>query len=94
MNWDGRLVREYGTQRFLRRAFFEEFKIHSFNYMLMLFESVIRVATTLEARAPAKSRNELSGAEHYYSKNYKRFLESKRKNPELFQVHCMGWAHI
>ena len=31
----------------MRRAFFEEFKIHCFNYILLLFESVIRLLTTL-----------------------------------------------
>jgi hypothetical protein len=27
----------------MRRAFFEEFKIHSFNYIMLLFESVNRM---------------------------------------------------
>ena len=43
-------MRQYENQRHLKRAFFEEFKIHSFNYILLLFESVTRVLTTLESR--------------------------------------------
>merc|ERR1719189_293703 len=38
---------KFANQRHLRRAFFEEFKIHGFNYILLLFESVIRLLTTL-----------------------------------------------
>lgn len=38
---------KFENQKHLRRAFFEEFKIHSFNYILLLFESVIRILTTV-----------------------------------------------
>lgn len=40
-------LRQYENQRHLRRAFFEEFKIHSLNYVLLLFESIIRILTTM-----------------------------------------------
>ena len=40
-------MKDYENQRHLRRAFYEEFKIHSFNYILLLFESVMRILTTL-----------------------------------------------
>ena len=40
-------MQKFENQRNLRRAFFEEFKIHCFNYILLLFESVIRLLTTL-----------------------------------------------
>jgi len=30
----------------MRRAFFEEFKIHSFNFIMLLFESVNRIIAT------------------------------------------------
>ena len=36
-------IQKYENQKHLRKAFFEEFKIHSFNYVLLLFESVIRM---------------------------------------------------
>jgi hypothetical protein len=39
-------MKEYETQRHLRRAFYEEYKIHCFNYVLLLFESVMRILTT------------------------------------------------
>ena len=32
----------------MRRAFFEEFKIHSFNFIMLLFESVNRIIATDE----------------------------------------------
>jgi len=62
----------------LRRGFYEEYKIHCFNYVLLLFESVMRVLTTVHkeedtnADADAKSKGL-----HLYSKNYKRFLENR-----------------
>ena len=40
-------MNQFKNQRHLRRAFFTEFKIHCFNYKLLLFESVIRILTTL-----------------------------------------------
>lgn len=40
-------IQKFANQKHLRRAFFEEFKIHCFNYILLLFESVIRMLTTL-----------------------------------------------
>ena len=40
-------MQQFSNQKHLRRAFFEEFKIHSFNYILLLFESIIRMLTTM-----------------------------------------------
>ena len=31
---------------------------------------------------------------HYYSKNYKRFLENRQKKIDKFIVNCIGWNHI
>lgn len=39
-------MKEYENQRHLRRGFYEEYKIHCFNYVLLLFESVMRILTT------------------------------------------------
>lgn len=76
----------------MRRAFFEEFKIHCFNYVLLLFESVIRMLTTLnmdenegeDADVEKRTGKKKKGATaedqaHYYSKNYRRFLETRAK---------------
>jgi hypothetical protein len=41
-------MKQYETQRHMRRAFFEEFKIHSFNFIMLLFESVNRIIATDE----------------------------------------------
>lgn len=38
-------------QRHIKRAFYEEFKIHSLNYVLLLFESVMRILTTVQKDA-------------------------------------------
>jgi hypothetical protein len=69
-------MKEYDNQRQLRRGFYEEYKIHCFNYVLLLFESVMRILTTAhkdeEADDPSKG-DKL----HLYSKNYKRFLENR-----------------
>ena len=40
-------IQRYENQRHLRRVFHEEFKIQSFNYILLLFEGVVRLLTTL-----------------------------------------------
>lgn len=44
---DSAFIKTFDNQKNLRRAFFEEFKIHCFNYVLLLFESVIRILTTV-----------------------------------------------
>jgi hypothetical protein len=31
---------------------------------------------------------------HYYSKNYKKFLENRQKKVDRFIVNCIGWNHI
>lgn len=73
----GKLMKTYNAQRFLRRAYFEEFKIHSFNYILLLFESVIRLLTTQEARTHTDDKGGKE-SKAYYSKNYRRFLENRQ----------------
>lgn len=96
-------MKEYENQRHLRRAFFEEFKIHSFNYILLLFESVMRVLTTNnkdgeeaeEEQKPQTGKKKKKDEKmHYYSKNYKRFLENRQKKIDKFIVNCIGWNHI
>jgi len=44
-------MNQFKNQRHMRRSFFCEFKIHCFNYKLLLFESVIRILTTLNKEA-------------------------------------------
>ena len=95
-------MKDYDNQRHLRRAFYEEFKIHSFNYVLLLFESVMRLLTTInkdsdgdeeEVKAGGKKKKKADKL-HYYSKNYKRFLENRQKKIDKFIVNCIGWNHI
>lgn len=91
----------------MRRAYYEEFKIHSFNYILLLFESVIRMLTTLnkddnegeDANIDLRKGRKVRGPNaeeqtHYYSKNYRRFLESRAKKIDQFVVSCIGWSHV
>ena len=95
-------MKEYENQRHLRRAFYEEFKIHSFNYVLLLFESVMRILTTINKDGDMEEEEEKQGGKkkkkedkmHYYSKNYKRFLENRQKKIDKFIVNCIGWNHI
>ena len=83
-------MKTFENQRHLRRAFFEEFKIHCFNYILLLFESVVRLLTTLNkddnegddadlSKGKKKKGANTEEQQHYYSKNYRRFLESRAK---------------
>jgi hypothetical protein len=44
---DSPFLKEYETQKVIRRSFQEEFRIHCFNYILLLFESIMRILTTL-----------------------------------------------
>lgn len=93
----------YANQRHLRRAFFEEYKIHSLNFILLLFESIVRMLTTIhresddEEGAKGTKRNpdgENEDKQFFYSKNYKRFLEHRAKKLDNFIVNCIGWSHV
>jgi hypothetical protein len=93
-------MKQYETQRHLRRAFLEEFKIHSYNYILLLFESVMRILTT-QVKESADEPDEKGGKKkkkedkmNYMSKNYKRFLDNRQKKIDKFIVNCIGWNHI
>ena len=87
-------MQQFQNQRLLRRCFFEEFKIHSFNFILLLFESVIRLLSTMnmdieeeeqekQRNAEAKKKKNKDGKVDeetaYYSRNYRRFLEQRAK---------------
>lgn len=77
---DDPFVKSYMVQRLIRKACFEEYKIHSFNFILLLFESCVRIQTTLAMQKGAKDDinfPEPKVAEQYFSKNYKRFLEHR-----------------
>lgn len=97
-------LKKYVNQRHLRRSFFEEYKIHSLNYILLLFESVVRMLTTMnkdvdedEPLAKGTKRNkdgEKESQQYYYSKNYKRFLEHRAKKLDNFVINCIGWSHV
>lgn len=94
---DSNFAKTYEMQRHIKRAFFEEFKIHALNYVLLLFESVMRIITTVnrdkeeEDGGPGLKRNEKM---QYYSKNYRRFIENRQKKIDKFIVNCIGWNHI
>ena len=92
LSGDTDFMQKFKNQKHLRRAFFTEFKIHCFNYKLLLFESVIRMLTTLNKEMEDEDGNDIEGRKgrrqkgnkteeqtHYFSKNYKRFLESRAK---------------
>jgi hypothetical protein len=90
---DSDFAKSYEVQRHIKRAFLEEFKIHSLNYVLLLFESCMRIFTTIGAKA---EQPDLVAGEklQYYSKNYRRFLENRQKKLDKFIVNCIGWNHI
>lgn len=66
-------------QRHMKRAFYEEFKIHSLNYVLLLFESVMRMLTTIQKQMDdvGASDEKRGDKMQYYSKNYRRFIENR-----------------
>lgn len=39
-------MKDLRHQKLLKKSFFEEYKIHCFNYILLLFESCNRILTT------------------------------------------------
>jgi hypothetical protein len=47
IDMDSEFAHTFEIQRHMRRAFGEEFKIHSLNYVLLLFESCMRILTTV-----------------------------------------------
>lgn len=83
-------------QRHMKRAFYEEFKIHSLNYVLLLFESVMRMLTTIQKQMDDVGASDEKRGEkmQYYSKNYRRFIENRQKKIDKFIVNCIGWNHI
>ena len=96
-------LQKYYNQKMMRHAFFEEFKICGFNFILLLFESLIRILTTInllegDSNAPYKKQKTKKGmrpeALNNVSKNYRRFLESRSKKIDEFIVHCIGWPHV
>lgn len=69
--------------------------------MLLLFESVMRILTTnnkdgedQEEDEKTKKKPKKEDKMHFYSKNYKRFLENRQKKIDKFIVNCIGWNHI
>jgi hypothetical protein len=81
----------------VRRAFFEEFKIHSLNYVLLLFESVMRIMTTVNYQngdVDDLTNDKRHEKMAYYSKNYRKFIENRQKKIDKFIVNCIGWNHI
>jgi len=87
-------MKEYDNQRNLRRGFYEEYKIHCFNYVLLLFESVMRILTTIQKDDEFDKDDAGQKGLHLYSKNYRRFLENRQKKIDKFIVNCIGWTHI
>ena len=96
-------MKEYSSQRHLRRSFYEEFKIHSFNFVLLLFESIMRILTTMNKDGGEEGEFDDEGEEekkgkkekiNYYSKNYKKFLENRQKKIDKFVINCIGWNHV
>lgn len=89
-------MQRYENQRLLRRAFFEEYKIHCFNFVLLLFESCVRILTTVAAKNSTLLTNPLDPdlQDQYFSKNYRRFLEHRHKKIDKHNVSCVGWTHV
>ena len=92
MNSD--FAKTYEIQRHIRRAYYEEFKIHSLNYVMLLFESVMRIFTTTMKDALNAGEDPRGEKLQYYSKNYRRFMENRNKKLDKFIVNCVGWNHI
>lgn len=81
INPNSPFLKKFENQRHLRRAFFEEYKVVSFNYTLLLMDSVVRILNT---------KNKSGFSEHY-----RNFLEKRGKRvggPGV--VNCVGWDHI
>ena len=78
---DSPFIKTYEMQRHMKRAFYEEFKIHSLNYVLLLFESVMRMLTTIQKQSDdiGGDGDKRGDKMQYYSKNYRRFIENRQK---------------
>lgn len=91
---DSPFAKEYKMQKHIKKAYFEEFKIHSLNYVLLLFESVMRILTTVHKDEDNPEKEKQKEKLMYYSKNYRRFIENRQKKIDKFIVNCIGWNHI
>ena len=97
IDMDSSFAKTYEMQRHIKRSFYEEFKIHSLNYVLLLFESVMRILTTVNKDSDdqdAGGGGKRGEKMQYYSKNYRRFIENRQKKIDKFIVNCIGWNHI
>jgi hypothetical protein len=76
---DSDFMKQFEIQRHIRRAFLEEFKIHSLNYILLLFEAQMRILTTVQHENHDDQMNKDKRHEKmmYYSKNYRKFIENR-----------------
>ena len=95
IDMDSSFAKTYEMQRHIKRSFYEEFKIHSLNYVLLLFESVMRILTTVNRDGGDEDGGGKRAEKmQYYSKNYRRFIENRQKKIDRFIVNCIGWNHI
>lgn len=66
------------------------------NYVLLLFESVMRIMTTVHTNGPNgdPTKDKRHEKMMYYSKNYRKFIENRQQKVDKFIVNCIGWNHI
>ena len=79
INHNKPFLKSFENQKNIRTAFYEEFKICGFNYILLLFESVVRMLATMEEhremtsdKGSKQSKMPKTSTPSYYSKNYMR----------------------
>ena len=80
INANSPFLHKFENQKHMRRAFFEEYKVHSFNYTLLLFDSIIRLLNTT--------------CKQEFSDNFRKFLASRGKMLGPGIVSCVGWDQV
>ncbi|CAI2368685.1 unnamed protein product [Moneuplotes crassus] len=76
---ESKFMREFETQKVMKNSFIEEFKIHCYNYILLLFESIMRILTTLKKEKDDDSSSSEEEEEKKEDVSQKETIKGKKK---------------
>jgi hypothetical protein len=74
-------TKTYEAQRNMRQSFFEEYKIHSLNYILSLFELINRIVNT-----KTKKDSQLISHEEFNSQIYMQKMDPADEDYEAIKI--------
>ena len=93
---NSKFMKEYETQRVMKKSFQEEFKIHCYNYILLLFESIMRILTTLkkEKDEDSSSSDEEEKKEDAGDKGDKKDKKKKKGGKDVKEIFSKNYKRF